>query len=585
MGCALALLARVSGPAAEKHPTTHRSPIDLAVLPGGRLALTANHTADSASLIDIKEGKVLAEQACGRKPSAVAVSPDGRRAAVSNLWSGKVSLLEIDKATLKTSGEVAVGPLPRGLVFAHDGESLYVAASGADEVVQVDWSSRKVKQRWTAPREPRTVALSADGRKLAVASTRSAQVRCWDTHNGKLLWERRIEDGFNLRGLSFTPDDEGLICAHALRRSFPVTKENIEEGWVIDNRLTWFAVAADAKPAMKQIAVDQRGKAVADLYGLAVDRKAGQLILTGSGTRELVLLDADHIPWTTGDPGDFLSPKFDLGDHKMRRMQLGGRPLAIAFLDDHSAAVANYLSDSVQVVDVEQGKVIRSITLGGPEEPSLARRGETLFYDAQRSHDQWFSCSTCHVEGHTCGLNFDTLNDDSYGNPKLTPTLRNVAKTGPWTWHGWQKDLGAAVEKSYLETMFGPRPTAAESKAVVAFLETLDQPPNPRAEESDEVKRGQAVFKGKARCAKCHKGNEYTSESNYDVKLEPDGSPYRLWNPPSLRGLWDRGPFLHDGRAATLKDLLEKHHESEKLGGEALTDDERRDLIAFLQSL
>jgi cytochrome c peroxidase len=239
----------------------------------------------------------------------------------------------------------------------------------------------------------------------------------------------------------------------------------------------------------------------------------------------------------------------------------------------------------VQVVDVEHGKVIRSITLGGPEEPSLARRGETLFYDAQRSHDQWFSCSTCHVEGHTCGLNFDTLNDDSYGNPKLTPTLRNVAKTGPWTWHGWQKDLGAAVEKSYLETMFGPRPTAAESKAVVAFLETLDQPPNPRAEESDEVKRGQAVFKGKARCAKCHKGNEYTSESNYDVKLEPDGSPYRLWNPPSLRGLWDRGPFLHDGRAATLKDLLEKHHESEKLGGEALTDDERRDLIAFLQSL
>jgi cytochrome c peroxidase len=99
------------------------------------------------------------------------------------------------------------------------------------------------------------------------------------------------------------------------------------------------------------------------------------------------------------------------------------------------------------------------------------------------------------------------------------------------------------------------------------------------------MKRGHELFVGKARCSKCHHGDEYTSERNYDVKLEPDGSPYKLWNPPSLRGLWDRGPFLHDGRAKTLQELLEKHHEPEKLGGEALTDEERRDLIAFLQSL
>jgi len=204
-GCALALQACVIGPAAEKRPANYRSPIDLAVLPGGRFALTANHTTDSASLIDLTEGKVLAEQACGRKPSGIAVSPNGRQAAVSNLWSGTVTLLEIDEATLKAVGEVAVGPLPRGALIAHDGESLYVATSGADEVVQVDWSSRKVKQRWSAPREPRTIALSADGHKLVVASTRSAQVRCWDTRDGKLLWERQIEDGFNLRGLVFTP--------------------------------------------------------------------------------------------------------------------------------------------------------------------------------------------------------------------------------------------------------------------------------------------------------------------------------------------------------------------------------------------
>jgi cytochrome c peroxidase len=189
------------------------------------------------------------------------------------------------------------------------------------------------------------------------------------------------------------------------------------------------------------------------------------------------------------------------------------------------------------------------------------------------------------VDGHTCGLTFDTLNDDSYGNPKLTPTLRNVAQTGPWTWHGWQKDLGAAVEKSLTETMFGAKPTAEESKALVAFLNTLEHPLNPHATSTESVQQGQAIFHGKARCARCHKGDLYYSEHNYDVKLEPDGSPYPLWNPPSLRGLFDRGPYLHDGRARTLEELLETHHSSEKLGGAKLTPGERRDLVHFLKSL
>jgi cytochrome c peroxidase len=137
--------------------------------------------------------------------------------------------------------------------------------------------------------------------------------------------------------------------------------------------------------------------------------------------------------------------------------------------------------------------------------------------------------------------------------------------------------------------MYGPKPTADEKRALVAFLETLEHPPNPNVGDqgsiSEAARRGQALFQGKAKCAHCHKDPEYTSTGNYDVKLEPDGSPYRLWNPPSLRGGWDRGPYLHDGRAGTLEELLQTHHVPEKLGGEALTDAERRDLIEFLRSL
>jgi DNA-binding beta-propeller fold protein YncE len=550
--------------------------------------LTANHTADTVSLVDLARGRVLAEKPCGTRPVAVACSPDGKRAAVSNLWGDTISFFRIGKKTLTADGDMKVGPFPRALVFAPDCKTLFVAVAGADAVVAIDVKKRKVTRRWPAPREPRRLALSADGRWLAAASSRSAQVRCWDTRTGNRLWERDIDDGFNLAGLAFTPGGDEVICTHVVRRDFPVTRENIAKGWVIDSRLTRLARKAEEPPFAWQIALDTHGRAVGDPRGGVFSPGGKWFALAGAGTHELLILEAAAVPWTAGDPGDLIDPALKTG-RKFRRLDLGGRPMTVAFKDKRHAVVANYLLDAVQIVDVEAGKLVRTIPLGAPSRPGLARRGEALFYDARRSHNQWFSCHTCHVDGHTCGLNFDTLNDDSYGNPKLTPSLRNVANTAPWTWHGWQKDLGAAVAKSLTETMFGPKPTLDETRALVAFLKTLRHPPNPRRGKDGSLgaatRRGQALFAGKARCARCHQGENYTSERNYDVGLEADGSPYRLWNPPSLLGLYDRGPFLHDGRAKGLDDLLRNHHVPEKLGGKELTDGERKDLIEFLNSL
>jgi cytochrome c peroxidase len=562
--------------------------VDLALLPGGRRALTANHTADTVSLIDLRQGKVLAEQPCGRRPAAVACRPDGRLAAVSCLWSGKVHFLEIRGDRLAPAGTLAVGPGPRGLVFAADGKTLYAAVAGAGQVAVIDVATRTVRRRLPAARDPGVLALCPDGRRLAAASTRTAQVRCWDAATGRLLWERTIEDAFNLAGLAFTPDGQALVCAHTVRRDFPVTRENIAKGWVIDSRLTRLAAAADAEPATWQVALDTHGAAVGDPRGGAFGAGGKWFALAGSGTHELLLLAAAGIPWTAGEPGDLIDPRLRDDPRKFRRIRLGGRPVQVVFLPGGDrAAVANYLLDAVQVVDIRAGRVLRTIPLGAPARPSPARRGEALFYDADRSHNHWFSCHTCHPDGHTCGLTFDTLNDDSYGNAKLTPSLRGVAHTGPWTWHGWQKDLGAAVAKSLTTTMFGSRPTHADTQDLVAFLRALDHPPHPRHGRAGAraAERGRALFRGKARCVRCHHGDYYTSPHNYDVGLEADGSPYRLWNPPSLRGVYDRGPFLHDGRARDLDDLLRNHHAPEKLGGSALSAGERRDLIAFLNSL
>ncbi len=66
---------------------------------------------------------------------------------------------------------------------------------------------------------------------------------------------------------------------------------------------------------------------------------------------------------------------------------------------------------------------------------------------------------------------------------------------------------------------------------------------------------------------------------------EPDDA-YWGYNPPSLRGVYDKDPYLHDGRAKTLRDALSGPHNPEDVTGlGSLNEDELDDLIAYLKSL
>jgi cytochrome c peroxidase len=185
----------------------------------------------------------------------------------------------------------------------------------------------------------------------------------------------------------------------------------------------------------------------------------------------------------------------------------------------------------------------------------------------------------------------DTLNDGRFGNYKVVLSLRNVAHTGPWTWHGWQTDLTAAAKKSLVDTMLGPPPSDEDTKAVVAFMSTIEPPPNPfrtpAGDLSDAAKRGEEVFNSrKAGCARCHPAPFYTDGKIHEVGTGEKGDVYKGYNPPSLIGAYDRPLFLHDGRAKSFDQLLKGPHNPDLLNGRGpLTDDELADLVAYLKSL
>jgi cytochrome c peroxidase len=185
----------------------------------------------------------------------------------------------------------------------------------------------------------------------------------------------------------------------------------------------------------------------------------------------------------------------------------------------------------------------------------------------------------------------DTLNDGRFGNYKVVLSLRNVVHTGPWTWHGWQTDLAAGVKKSLVDTMLGPPPSESDVKAMIAYLVTLDPPPNPHRMRdgglTEAAKRGEAVFNGRtANCIRCHSGPYFTDGKVHEVATGETGDVYKGYNPPSLIGLYDRPVFLHDGRAKSLESLLTGPHNPDLLNSRgSLTKDELADLIAYLKSL
>lgn len=126
------------------------------------------------------------------------------------------------------------------------------------------------------------------------------------------------------------------------------------------------------------------------------------------------------------------------------------------------------------------------------------------------------------------------------------------------------------------------------------FYQLALEAPRPPAGsfDADAAERGRALFDGKAECATCHVPPLYTepgwnmhtaSEIGID-DFQAERSPDRRYRTTPLRGLVShaKGGFYHDGRFATLLDVVDHYDTVQSLG---LTAPEKADLVEYLKSL
>jgi YVTN family beta-propeller protein len=556
-----------------------RQPVALALVDNGKSLLVANRRSGTISLIDLHAPKpAVREWKIGRGLNDLAALPDGRHLLAVDEEDDELILLRYHDGSVQSVAHLPVSADPVRVAVLPDNSSCVVAARWSRKLTFVEIRraneekpALEISHTLDFPFSPQETIALPDGSAVIVADAFGGHIALVDTQTYSLKSLRSLP-AHNIRGLALAPGGQTLAVAHQVLNPLATTSfDDIHWGSLMSNELRLLKVSAFFEPGAvsdplagnRLIDLGDVGQGAGDPGAIFFDSQ-GAFVIALSGVGEVAIGS---------------SP-----EQALRRVTVGARPTAIALSADGSKAyVADTLDDTISVIDTRAAKRVNRIALGPRPELGSAERGERLFYDARMSHHGWLSCHSCHTDGHTNGRLADTLGDESYGTPKLVPTLLGVSATTPWGWLGNFDGLGDQVRQSITTTIHGPNPTGGQVGDIVAFLHTLEPPPRSRARteaEAEAVERGSKVFRARG-CARCHVPQPYTSQGPYDVGLA-DEAGHRKFNPPSLRGASRRERFLHDGRAQSLHEVLRDQGHPK---GTELRADEIDDVIAFLKSI
>jgi cytochrome c peroxidase len=225
------------------------------------------------------------------------------------------------------------------------------------------------------------------------------------------------------------------------------------------------------------------------------------------------------------------------------------------------------------------------------------------------------SCFDCHANGHTNGAAHlvGDIRPQAFRHRIETPSLRGVNVQRLFGSQRALKTVEDFTEFEQRAAYFDGDHVMAAKKGVAVLergsqvhamaelMEILDFPPAPKLNVYGELdaatataseRRGEALFNGKAQCARCHQAPYYTDNSMHDLRAERfykqelvngmmmahDGAIKTF----PLRGIKDSPPYLHDGRCFTLEDTVEYFSLVLQL---RLNAEEKKDLVAFLRTL
>jgi cytochrome c peroxidase len=276
-----------------------------------------------------------------------------------------------------------------------------------------------------------------------------------------------------------------------------------------------------------------------------------------------------------------------------------------------------------------------------PYTPEKAALGKALYYEPRLSGAENMNCASC----HNPSFGWEAPNKTSVGaqNTRLArqaPTILNLAWAHPFFWDGRAETaeeqakgpIEAAVEmnlplteavkrlkripeyRNWFGKVFPDKGITPDTivAAIATYERTVVSSYAPfdawvdgdEKAISDSARRGFVLFNGKARCAGCHSGWNFTDNKFHDIgttvtdvgrgKYEPN-NPHAQYafKTPTLRDTAQRAPYMHAGQQDTLQDVMahyvvggiDRPSRSPLLQPVPLNKQEIDDVVEFLKSL
>ena len=593
-------------------------PSAAAASPDGRMLFVALSDARQVAIVGLPDGSVMRTVRTPAPPAGLAVSRDGRRLLVACAAPASV-VLELDAASGELMASLPAGHTASAVALSPDGKRLYVCNRFDHNVSVIDLERRKEVTRVAAVREPVAAAISPDGTELWVANflpagpadrygvlAAAAAVTVVDTRTLHTAEVRLVTGTASARGIAFTADGAYVLLTHILAR-YHLPTIRVDGGWMNANALTVIDVRRRA--VLNTVLLDDFWEGTANPWGIACTDDGRYICVTHAGTHELSVIDArgllallrqlpleafSNAAFFDGSSDDYgrisdgedvvNTPGFLVG--LRQRVALPGvGPRGLASCGSH-VYVTQYFTDSLADVTLSAAgePAVRCIPLGATPGWDEVRRGEVLFHDARLCLRGWQSCASCHPDGRADGLNWDLLNDGE-GNPKNTLSLLLSHRTPPSMASGVRATAEKAVRSGIRNILMSERPEA-DAAAIDAWLKSLAPVPSPllvRGQLSPAARRGRRLFHSdRLGCAKCHPAPLYTNLKAYDVGSRGEADDRSEFDTPTLIEAWRTSPYLHDGRYATIEELLTegKHGRAHELRPQELAD-----LVQFVLSL
>ncbi|MBL8864792.1 MAG: c-type cytochrome [Planctomycetia bacterium] len=566
---------------------------------GSRL-LVANTDSGTVTVVNLKSKTVHCELPAGDHPEAAAWA--GNVGLVAVWGDDRLLFLDADKKAI--THILPVADEPYGLVTTKDGKFAYLTHDYPGTVSEIDVAARKVTRSFKVGPFARGIALAPDEKTLYVTEYYTAKLHAVDIATGKVkeTWT------------GYESDNMARHVVHHPKRPKAYLP-------FLRSRVTHFDARGSIFPHMAICDLFERPAGEKKRRGIDLDTFNGVRVMANPWESAFSRDGSKLFTIYAGTNDANICNVLDDDYRELERLNIvlvGKHPRAIR-TNPVSGEIYIYNTLDYEVtIHNEDLRQRGSIKVATPAHSPEWRRGKELFVTAKppMGRTGWVSCSSCHPDGLTDGRVWQ--NPEGH---RRTPHLFGLAHTHPLHWSADRDEVqdfeytirGKLMQgRGLASDRLKPRTTftdfaeldqplsdkSADLDALALYTNAFTFRLSPHAPEgklSDAAKRGQAIFASKeANCASCHTGAYYSDSTmkkpfvRHDVGTgdHPAEKIGPLYDTPTLLGVYRQGPYLHDGRAATLADVLTTCNKGDKHGRTShLKPAEVSDLVEFLKAM